>query len=93
MIKFNHLLFNEIKRTILSLVIAIIFISVKPFVPTSYQLLFFKIILVSLAFTHAHVAGKLAFPKCDWTSYNIKPIHIVRISLYAIFVISYSLGG
>ena len=38
MIKFNHLLFNEIKRTILSLVIAIIFISVKPFVPPSYQL-------------------------------------------------------
>ena len=93
MIQFKNTWLNEIKRVVLSLAIAILFISLKSFVPSGYQLLFFKVILVSLAFTHAHIAGKLAFPKCYWDSYAIKPIHVIRIAIYVVFVYAYSVGG
>lgn len=66
---------------------------VQESLPPSLQLVFFKMVLVSMAFVHAHIAGKLAFGKVDWTNNTITPNKILRVALYVSFIIAYSMGG
>lgn len=61
--------------------------------PPSLQLVFFKMVLVSMAFVHAHIVGKLAFGKVDWTNGDITPHKMLRVALYVSFIIAYSMGG
>jgi len=86
---------KEIKRVIFSLFIAAIFMSAMGLfsLPPALQLLSFKAVLVSLAFTHAHIVGKLAFPQVNWDESMIRPVHYVRVLLYVVFIYAYSLGG
>lgn len=82
-------------RVILSVVVATVFLYMLEFIafPPSVKLILLKGVLPSIAVVHAHFAGKLLLPHCDWNSYNIKPIHIARISFYVVFIYAYSLGG
>ena len=63
--------------------------------PAPTQLAALKIALVSMAFLHAHIVGKLAFPPAMWGERTDKTdyVKILRITLYATFVIAYSIGG
>ncbi|MFA6135471.1 MAG: hypothetical protein WC869_15775 [Phycisphaerae bacterium] len=85
---------EQILRVIVSAIAALSLIVLVPLapLPPSLQLLSFKAVLVSLAFVHAHIAGKMAFPTVDWHE-DFKPVHVMRISLYVVFVYCYSLGG
>jgi len=66
---------------------------VQNFFPPSVQLIVFKMVLVSMAFVHAHIVGKLAFGKVDWNSSQFEPRKMLRVALYVSFIISYSMGG
>jgi len=61
--------------------------------PAPLQLVFLKVILVSMAFIHAHIVGKLAFPKVDWEWEACSQVMIVRVALYLVFVYAYAVGG
>ena len=61
--------------------------------PEPMQLVGLKAILVSLAFLHAHVVGKLAFPLVDWRAVDWRPGSVLRIALYVVFIFAYSTGG
>lgn len=56
------------------------------------QLVALKMLLVSIGFLHAHIVGKLAFPKVSWTG-DFTGGHLVRVILYAVFVYAYAQGG
>ena len=49
--------------------------------PAPVQLITLKSILVSLGFLHAHIIGKICFPKVDWDSFEWNPKHLLRIVL------------
>jgi len=61
--------------------------------PPSLQLVFFKLVLVSMALVHAHIAGKLMFGRVEWQDDNFTPKKVLRISLYIVVVVAYSMGG
>ena len=61
--------------------------------PPSMQLMAFKLVLVSMAVTHAHISGKLLFGKVNWSETDFTPKKVLRISLYIVFVVAYSMGG
>lgn len=61
--------------------------------PEPLQLVGLKAVLVSLAFLHAHVVGKLAFPRVNWRLSEWRPGTVLRIVLYAVFIFAYSTGG
>lgn len=56
------------------------------------QLVALKMLLVSMGFLHAHIVGKLAFPKVVWDG-DFTCGHVVRLVLYACFVCCYATGG
>jgi|GEM_PF-6331752 len=57
------------------------------------QLLLFKAITVSAGILHAHVAGKLIFPKVNWDSTVMPAGTYARIAFYIIVPIAYTFGG
>ena len=61
--------------------------------PPSMQLIFFKMVLVSMAFVHAHIVGKLAFGEVEWQCGSVTPHKMLRVALYVSFIIAYSMGG
>ncbi|MDD5406024.1 MAG: hypothetical protein PHE73_03660 [Sulfurovaceae bacterium] len=62
-------------------------------VPPALQLLALKVVLVSVGLLHAHAAGKLLVnTTVDWTD-DFHPAHFVRMVLYVVVPICYSLGG
>jgi len=63
------------------------------FAPNPLQLIAVKVILVSGALAHAHIAGKAIFKSVNWNSSNWTPAHVARLVLYAIVPISYAFGG
>lgn len=89
---------QQLKRVTLDLVLAGILLGVF-FQAQTYeefsrpqQLVALKMLLVSMGFLHAHIVGKLAFPKSDWQT-PVDPTNCVRIALYVIFVWAYATGG
>jgi hypothetical protein len=57
------------------------------------QLALLKALLVSSGFLHAHIAGKLAFPKVDWSGRGQFGLKLLRVALYVVFVYGWSTGG
>lgn len=58
------------------------------------QTIMLKVTLTSLGFIHAHIAGKIAFPKINWERDDVDKMEkILRIVIYAVFVHAYSVGG
>lgn len=57
------------------------------------QLLLFKAITVSAGVLHAHVAGKLIFPKVNWNSATMFASTYARIAFYITIPIAYTFGG
>lgn len=66
---------------------------VYQFAPAPLQLIAVKVILVSGAFLHAHIAGKAMFKSVDWNSANWTPAHVARLVFYAVAPIAYAFGG
>lgn len=63
------------------------------FAPAPIQLIAVKVVLVSGAFLHAHIAGKAIFKSVDWNSANWTPAHAARLVFYAVTPIAYAFGG
>lgn len=63
------------------------------FAPAPLQLMAVKVILVSGALMHAHIAGKAIFKSVDWNSANWTPAHAARLVFYAVTPIAYAFGG
>lgn len=63
------------------------------FAPAPLQLISVKVILVSGAILHAHIAGKAIFGSVRWNSANWTPGHAARLVFYAILPIAYAFGG
>lgn len=60
---------------------------------TALDLLFYKAMLVSAGFLHAHIVRKLAFPYIDF-QYSAKHMHLVMIvGLYITIIWAYARGG
>lgn len=75
-------------------VLALVFLTgTYMILPAPLQLIILKVVLVSSAFLHAHIVGKLAFPKVDWEWDHCSPAMVVRVALYVIFVYAYAVGG
>lgn len=92
--KFKNLLFN-LKRLSFDLPIAILLLllfslNLQQYLPQSAQLVYYKMLLVSIAITHAHITRKLLLPKVSWFDDKIRPIHIVTILLYLVFIYVYA---
>lgn len=65
------------------------------FSPT-IQTIMLKATLVSLGFIHAHVTGKICFPKVCWKGTCDEDdglIKFLRIALYVVFIYGWSHGG
>jgi len=60
--------------------------------PGPVQLISLKVVLVSMAFIHAHLVGKIAFGFVDWTE-GLGAKAALRIALYVVFIYAYSTGG
>jgi len=78
---------------LLGILVTVFFVSgfYENFAPP-IQLICLKIVLVSMGFLHAHVIGKLCFPKVYWKN-DFHPTHLVRILLYVVVIYAYSQGG
>lgn len=66
------------------------------FAPNPLQVIAVKVILVSGAIAHAHIAGKAIFKmehSVDWGSANWTPAHAARLVFYAVIPIAYAFGG
>lgn len=61
--------------------------------PAPVQLISLKMVLVSMAFVHAHLIGMYAFTKVKWEEPEISAAKILRIALYVVFIFAYSQGG
>lgn len=61
-------------------------------VPNPMQLVALKMLIVSMAITHAHIVGKLLFGTVSWAG-ELRTHHIARLALYVTFPICYSIGG
>lgn len=88
----------QVKRIFLDLVIAVCLMVLYGFklyeyLPAPLQLIGVKALLVSLAFIHAHITRKLAFPTIDWDKEGINGKVILAIALYVAFIYAYSQGG
>lgn len=85
---------SNIKRIGLDMVIAIILavIFLTNFhekLPTSMQLVTYKMMLISLGLVHAHISRKLIFGKINWQeSINVK--QIIAGLMYIVFAWLYS---
>lgn len=80
----------------LAIIIAILFLlatRIYENFPQPLALAIYKVLLVSLAFTHATLTRKLAFPKVDWNLDRFTPSSVLAIAIYVVFVYAYSIGG
>ncbi len=60
--------------------------------PGPVQLISLKVVLVSMAFIHAHLVGKIVFGRVKWDE-PLNSKAIIRIALYLAFIYAYSTGG
>lgn len=96
---FNYLnIFSQSKRLIIDVIIAIALLAfyltgAYTAFPGPVQLLTLKVVLVSMGFIHAHIVGKVAFSKVNWSADTMEARHILRIALYVVFIYAYSTGG
>lgn len=86
------------KRIIIDVLIAVgllavYFTGLHSTLPNPLQLITFKVILVSMAIVHAHLVGKLLLGKVDWNENSWSPKKALRVGLYIVLVIAYSMGG
>ena len=86
------------KRIIIDILIAvgllgIYFTGLQSELPNPLQLVSFKAILVSMAIVHAHFAGKLLFGKVNWNGNCWSPQKALRVGLYLVVILAYSMGG
>lgn len=85
---------SNIKRIGLDMVIAIILAimfltNFHEKLPTSMQLVTYKMMLISLGLVHAHISRKLIFGKINWQeSINVK--QIIAGLMYIVFAWLYS---
>jgi hypothetical protein len=56
------------------------------------QVVVMKVLMVSAGIIHGHVAGKVLFPKVDWTL-GLNGAGYARIALYVAVTLAYALGG
>ena len=92
------MIIDWIKRTgfdFALLFVGIVLLAVGAYLDTSapLQLLLFKAVTVSAGILHAHVAGKMLFPKVDWTDVLTTSGEYARIALYVVIPIVYAFGG
>lgn len=88
----------QCKRLVIDVIIsvgllAVYFTGLHSELPGPLQLITFKVILVSMAIVHAHLAGKLLLGKVVWDENGWSPKKTLRVGLYLVFVIAYSMGG
>jgi len=93
----NDILFN-LKRISFDIILWLLLIIIYAFdvsaLTPALQLLFFKTLLVSMAFIHAHILRKLAFGTVKWENgEEDKFKKILIISLYVIIIYAYAKGG
>ena len=68
-------------------------------IPQTLQLVFYKMLLVSTGFLHAHIMRKLAFPSVSWISDDgvdpkvVAPLKYLTIGIYVIVIWAYARGG
>lgn len=85
---------NNIKRIgldiIIATVLAIMFLTnFHEKLPTSMQLVTYKMMLISLGLVHAHISRKLIFGKIDWQD-RINMRQIVAGLMYLVFAWLYA---
>lgn len=88
---------KNIKRVALEILISILilvlfFSGLYELIPPALQLVSLKIVLVSVGVLHAHAIGKLFFPEANWMG-ELRPVHFIRMILYAIIPLCYAFGG
>lgn len=93
----NSILFN-VRRVVFDLVLFVGLINLYlnswyQIIPPALETLSYKALLVTSGFLHAHIVGKLAFPKVIWDSNEQNMLKALRILLYAVFVYCYSFGA
>lgn len=98
MIERIRILLIQGKRIIIDVLIAIGLLAVyftgfHSTLPNPLQLITFKVILVSMAIVHAHLVGKLLLGKVDWDEHSWNPKKALRVGLYIVIVVAYSMGG
>lgn len=54
--------------------------------PNPLQLVAYDVFVRSVAVLQAHISRKLIFPKVDWRSERITPLHILVIVWYSLFL-------
>ena len=91
-------LLSQSKRIIIDVMIAVgllavYFTGLHSALPNPLQLVSFKVILVSMAIVHAHFAGKLLFGKVNWNEHSWSPKKALRVGLYLVIILAYSMGG
>ncbi len=80
--------------TVLTIAVVAIFLAGgAAFLPAPLGLICLKILMVAMGFVHAHLTGKLAFPKVDWEAEGQTAVKAVRIALYVVMIYGYSTGG
>jgi len=89
---------GQIKRIIFDFIIFVVLIALYASqfyvnLSSATQLIFIKVLLVSMGFLHAHITRKLAFPKVDWQTEGINAKTLLVISLYVIFIYAYANAG
>ncbi len=88
----------QVKRIGLDLAVALVLLvlyglQIYQYLPAPLQLVGVKALLVSLAFVHAHITRKLAFPSIDWEKEGVNAKTLLVIALYISFIYAYSQGG
>lgn len=92
---------QNLKRIFIELILTIIMLfvfieDIYTLLPNPIQLVFLKILLISMGVIHAHLIGKLFInTKIDWSLpiINQSGGFYARVSLYIIIPICYALGG
>lgn len=82
---------EELKRVLFDTATVILFLIVfatyfYQYFPNPLQLVAYDIYVRSVAILQAHISRKLLFPKVNWQSPMIKPLHILVIGWYLMFL-------
>lgn len=96
--KFINIAINGIKRIgfdMVLFVIGVLLLLSGTYIDSTApsQLLLFKAVTVSAGILHAHIAGKLLFPKVNWTDTLTTSGEYVRIAFYIVVPLAYTFGG
>lgn len=88
---------NNIKRLLIDIILVVIITALfmteaYELLPNPMQLVALKMLIVSMAITHAHIVGKLLFGTVSWAG-ELRTHHFARLALYVTFPICYSIGG